>query len=175
MPKWKEEARPAKSPRQCDRCIWRDGVDSSVNEVCQGLGLCSADSFGDVSVVQETYRERSTWLLVCRPAINHSNLLRWGVGKLGGEESGQIKSKGKMWSDPPSERRKLALYTALQTREDNGGMPLEMLGYIRADGLLLWWFHFFNDLTCHDFALCNLLAFNSLQLFFFLPPLWFTA
>lgn len=95
MLKRKKAQRPAKSPRQCDRCIWRDGMDSSVNEVCQGLGLCSADSSGDVSVVQESYRERSTWLLVCRPAINHSNLLQWGVGKWGVKSQGKLKVKVK--------------------------------------------------------------------------------
>lgn len=39
--------------------------------------------------MQKTYREKTTWLLVWEPAINHSHLL-WGSG-----ESGRIKSKVK--------------------------------------------------------------------------------
>lgn len=65
--RWEEETSrvPAEASRQRDRSIWCDRVDSFVNNDCQGLGLCFADSSGDVSIVQETYREESTWLLVC--------------------------------------------------------------------------------------------------------------
>lgn len=64
---WEEETSrvPAEASRQCDRSVWCDRVGGFVNNDSQGPGLCFADSSGDVSIVQETYREESTWLLVC--------------------------------------------------------------------------------------------------------------
>lgn len=45
-----------------------------------------------------------------------------GSGDVGGEESGQIKTKGKMWSDPPSGRRQHGpVHRSADTRGCGGG------------------------------------------------------
>lgn len=89
--RWKEETSlvPSKATCQCYHGVQCDGMDSFVNNVPQGSGLCFTDSPGDVFIMQKTCREKTTWLLVWQSAINHSHLL-WGSG-----ESGWIKSKVK--------------------------------------------------------------------------------
>lgn len=92
-----------------------------------------------------------------------------GSGQVGGEESGWINSKGKMWCDLPSERRQLALYTLLQTQEDVMGGQ----GRCLATSMLTdWWLDYilYIDLMLCGFALC--VFFLSLTLYnFFLTAI----
>lgn len=103
---------PAKATCQCHNGIWRDGVDGLVNQFGQGLGLGLAHSPGDVSIVQETYQEKSKWLARRHPdiwawdAASHAPFKRsgdacqwliggseccnhWGIGAAGGRRLDQ--------------------------------------------------------------------------------------
>lgn len=104
-----------------------------VNKVCQGSGLCFSDRPGDVSVVQETYREKTTWLLVWEPAINHSHLL------LGGGESGWIKSEVKR---NVFSRMTGGDWLRTPAADTRGVQPQETPSWIMTDGmmgvLLIW-------------------------------------
>lgn len=86
-------------------------MDSLVNNVPHGLRLRFTDSPGDVSIMQKTCREKTTWLLVWQLAINHSHLL-WG-----NRESVWIKSMVEMWYAPLADRSRLTACTRL-TQED---------------------------------------------------------
>lgn len=82
-----------------------------------------------------------------------------GSGDVGGEESGQIKTKGKMWSDPPSGRRQHGpVHRSADTRGCGGGgrwgqgrcSATSELTDCWSDGFIL-----FNHLIHYGLGLCN--------------------
>lgn len=134
---WEEETShvPAKATCQSycgGRC---DRMDSFVNNVPQGSGLCFTHSPGDVFVMQKTCREKTTWLLVWEPAINHSHLL-WRSG-----ESGRIKSKGKMWYVLPADRRRLAVHACCRHKRITASVDTELNYDWWIDGSLVDFMH----------------------------------